>query len=166
MVGPGSSANAQGLPPLANQTVGDEFKYTVKASETVVSIGARNGIESGTLAAMNGLKPKAVLKPEQLLDIDNRHIVPADLPDGILVNVPQRKLFFLNDSRVEGNYPIGSGYMAFATPIGSFWVIQMRENPTWYVPKSIQDEWARAGKVVKKSVPPGPNNPLAAIGSD
>ena len=36
----------------------------------------------------------------------------------------------------------------------------MRENPTWYVPKSIQDEWARAGKVVKETVPPGPNNPL------
>jgi hypothetical protein len=27
----------------------------------------------------------------------------------------------------------------------------MRENPTWYVPKSIQDEWAQAGKVVKKT---------------
>jgi len=36
----------------------------------------------------------------------------------------------------------------------------MRENPTWYVPKSIQEEWARAGKVVKKTVPPGPQNPL------
>ena len=36
----------------------------------------------------------------------------------------------------------------------------MRENPTWYVPASIQQEWARAGKVVKKTVPPGPGNPL------
>src|SRR6516164_11523886 len=34
----------------------------------------------------------------------------------------------------------------------------MRENPTWYVPKSIQDKWARAGKVVKKTVPTGPEN--------
>jgi L,D-transpeptidase ErfK/SrfK len=153
-------ANAQALPPLARQTVGSEFKYTVKAGDTLVSVGARNGIESGTLAAMNGLKPKTALKPGQVLDIDNRHIVPADLPDGILVNVPQRKLFFLNDGKVEGNYPIGPGKTAFATPTGSFSVIQMRENPTWYVPKSIQDEWARAGKVVKKAVPPGPGNPL------
>jgi L,D-transpeptidase ErfK/SrfK len=28
------------------------------------------------------------------------------------------------------------------------------------VPKSIQEEWARAGKVVKQAVPPGPKNPL------
>ncbi len=155
-----SYANAQGLPPLAHLTVGSAFKYTVKAGDSLVSIGARNGIESGTLAAMNGLKPKRPLKPGQVLDIDNRHIVPADLPDGILINLPQRKLFFLNEGRVEGNYPIGPGKAAFATPIGSFSVIQMRENPTWYVPKSIQDEWARAGKAVKKTVPPGPNNPL------
>ncbi len=155
-----SYANAQGLPPLAHLTVGSAFKYTVKAGDSLVSIGARNGIESGTLAAMNGLKPKTPLKPGQALDIDNRHIVPADLPDGILINLPQRKLFFLNEGRVEGNYPIGPGKAAFATPIGSFSVIQMRENPTWYVPKSIQDEWARAGKAVKKTVAPGPNNPL------
>ena len=155
-----SYANAQGLPPLAGQTVGNEFRYTVKAGDTLVSIGARNGIESGTLAAMNGLKAKTALKPGQVLDIDNRHIVPADLPDGILVNLPQRKLFLLDNGKVQGNYPIGPGKAVFATPIGSFSVIQMRENPTWYVPKSIQDEWAKAGKVVKKTVPPGPNNPL------
>ena len=158
-----SYADAQGLPPLARQAVGSDFQYTVKAGETLVSIGARNGIESGTLAAMNGLKPKTALKPGQVLDIDNRHIVPADLPDGILVNLPQRKLFLLNGGKVQGDYPIGPGKAAFATPIGSFSVIQMRENPTWYVPKSIQDEWARAGKVVKKTVPPGPNNPLGLL---
>jgi L,D-transpeptidase ErfK/SrfK len=86
--------------------------------------------------------------------------VPADLRDGILINLPQRKLFLLNDGKVEGNYPIRPGKAAFATPIGSFSVIQMRKNPTWYVPKSIQDEWARAGKMVKKTMPPGPGNPL------
>ncbi|MGO9602205.1 MAG: L,D-transpeptidase family protein [Candidatus Binataceae bacterium] len=148
------------MPPLARQTVGSEFQYTVKAGDSLVSIGARNGIESRTLAAMNGLKPKTALKAGQVLDIDNRHIVPADLPDGILINLPQRKLFLLKDGKAEANYPIGPGKAAFATPIGSFSVIQMRENPTWHVPKSIQDEWARAGKVVKKTVPPGPNNPL------
>lgn len=140
--------------------VGNESTYTVKAGDTLVSIGARKGIESATLAAMNGLKPKTALKPGQVLNIDNRHIVPADLDDGILINIPQRKVFLLADGRVEGNYPIGPGKAVFATPVGSFSVIQMRENPTWYVPKSIQEERARAGKVVKKTVPPGPDNPL------
>ena len=105
-----SYANEQGLPPpLARQTVASEFQYTVKAGDSLVSIGARSGIESGTLATMNGLKPKTPLKPGQVLEIDNRHIVPADLRDGILTNLPQRKLFLLSDGRVEANYPIGPG---------------------------------------------------------
>jgi hypothetical protein len=53
-----SYANAQGLPPLAHRITGCEFQYTVNAGDSLVSIGARNGIEGGTLAAMNGLKPK------------------------------------------------------------------------------------------------------------
>jgi LysM domain len=64
-------ANAQGLPPLAHQMVGGEFQYTVKAGDSLVSIGAHNGIESATLAAMNGLKPGTPLKPGQVLNIDN-----------------------------------------------------------------------------------------------
>jgi L,D-transpeptidase ErfK/SrfK len=115
------------------------------------------------LAGMNGLKPKAPLKPGQILEIDNRHIVPADLLDGILINLPQRKLFLTSDDTVLANYPIGPGKAAFPTPIGSFSVVQMRENPTWYVPKWIQEEWARAGKVVKKTVPPGPRNPPGTL---
>jgi hypothetical protein len=36
-----SYANAQGLPPLAHLMVGSEFKYTVKAGDSLVSFGAR-----------------------------------------------------------------------------------------------------------------------------
>jgi len=61
-----SYANAQDLPPLVHLTDGRAFKYTVKAGDSLVSLGARNGIESGTLAAMKGLKPKTPLKPGQL----------------------------------------------------------------------------------------------------
>jgi L,D-transpeptidase ErfK/SrfK len=160
VTGLAANANAGGLPPLANTIVGGESDYTVKAVDSLVSISARNGVESATIAAMNGLKPKTALKAGQVLKIDNRHIVPADLRDGILINLPQRKLFLLGEGAVIANYPIGPGKAAFKTPIGSFSVIQMRENPTWYVPKSIQEEWARAGKVVKTAVPPGPKNPL------
>jgi L,D-transpeptidase ErfK/SrfK len=87
-------------------------------------------VENETLAATNGLKPKTTLKPAQVLKIDNRHIVPADLQDGILINLPQRKLFLLREGRIESSYPIGPGKAAFATPIGEFSVVQMRENPT------------------------------------
>jgi L,D-transpeptidase ErfK/SrfK len=74
-----SHASAQELPPLAHSMVGGESEYTVKAGESLVSIGARNGIESRTLAAINGLKPKTPLKRGQVLKIDNRHVVVLSL---------------------------------------------------------------------------------------
>jgi hypothetical protein len=86
----------QGLQPLAHTIVGGESKYTVRAGDSSVSLGARNGMESATLAALNGLKPKAPLKPGQTLKIDNRHLVPADPNDRILVNLPERELCLLN----------------------------------------------------------------------
>jgi L,D-transpeptidase ErfK/SrfK len=39
-------------------------------------------------------------------------------------------------------------------------VIQMREDPTWRVPSSIQREEEEAGKEVVDEVDPGPDNPL------
>lgn len=70
---------------------GAEFKYRVKRDGTLVGIGARNWIESGSSAAMNGLTVKASLKSGQVIDIDNRHIVLADLSDSLSINLPQRK---------------------------------------------------------------------------
>jgi L,D-transpeptidase ErfK/SrfK len=159
-----SFARAQDLPPLAHIMVGSEFEYTVRPGDSLLSIGARKGIETKTLAAMNGLRANTALKPGQILRIDNRHVVPADLQSGILINLPQRKLFLLRGGEVASNYPVGPGKAAFESPIGEFSVVQMRENPTWYVPQSIQNEWARAGKVVKKPYHRDPETLLAATG--
>lgn len=88
-----SYASAQGLPPIAHSMVGSESDYTVKAGDTLLSIGARKGIETKTLAAINGLRPSTALKPGQIIKIDNRHIVPADVEDGILINLPRESCF-------------------------------------------------------------------------
>jgi L,D-transpeptidase ErfK/SrfK len=153
-------AFAQGLPPLAHGVVGGTFEYTVQKGDTFESIGSRKGVETAVLAKLNGLKPTSSLKAGQVIRGDNAHVVPADLDDGILVNLPQRKLFLIRNAELVSAYPVAPGKPAFKTPTGGFQVLQMRENPTWYVPASIQQEWARAGKVLKKAVPPGPGNPL------
>jgi len=54
---------------LASQLVGSEFKYTVTEGDTLMSVGARLGIENARLAAMNDLKPKRSLKPGDVLRV-------------------------------------------------------------------------------------------------
>jgi L,D-transpeptidase ErfK/SrfK len=55
---------------------------------------------------------------------------------------------------------VALGRHDWPTPTGSFKIVVKEENPTWDVPKSIQEEMQREGKAVKTCVPPGPDNPL------
>ncbi|MEO6696922.1 MAG: L,D-transpeptidase, partial [Gammaproteobacteria bacterium] len=112
------------------------------------------------LARDNGLDSNSRLQPGQALLIDNRHIIPKQLEDGILINLPQRMLFLLQGGSPVVYYPVGLGKPDWSTPTGEFTVLVKEENPTWDVPISIQEEMRREGKAVKTKVPPGPDNPL------
>ncbi|CAH1078882.1 L,D-transpeptidase family protein [Candidatus Nitrotoga sp. 1052] len=140
--------------------VGEQFEYAVQRGDSLTSISARFGIELSVLARMNGIKKGAMLQQDQLLQIDNRHIIPERLTDGILINLPQRMLYYFQAGKLMVYYPVGLGRPNWPTPMGSFSVINIQENKTWYLPKSIQEEMRREGKIVLTQVPPGPENPL------
>jgi L,D-transpeptidase ErfK/SrfK len=139
--------------------VGKEFHYAVKSGDSLALVGARFGVDSARLARENGLAPRARLSVGQSLLVDNRHIVP-DAGAGIVINVPQRLLFFFRDGALVAWYPVALGRRNWQTPIGVFEVASKRREPTWHVPKSIQDEMRRHGEKVRTQVPPGPENPL------
>jgi L,D-transpeptidase ErfK/SrfK len=146
--------------PLANQLVGGEFSHVVQKGDSLTGVGARFGIGAGYLAAINDLSASRVLKTGQQLRIDNRHIVPATINDGIVINIPQRMLFHFKEASLRRAFPVGLGRYDWPTPTGRFEIVVKEENPTWDVPKSIQEEMQREGKAVKTCVPPGPDNPL------
>lgn len=156
-----ASAGAQ--PPPSQQIVGDLLNHTVASGETLSSIGARYGVDWRFLATYNSLIDPDVLSPGQVIEIDNRHIVPlAPFQTGILINVPQRMLFYFIDDRLFGAWPVALGRADWPTPTGSFEVLNREEDPTWYVPASIQEEMRRLGQPVVTEIPPCPENPLGA----
>jgi L,D-transpeptidase ErfK/SrfK len=150
----------QDNPPLAERVIGKQFVYTVASGDSLTSIGARFGVDAGTLAVDNNLLPNRLLKAGQQLRVDNRHIVPNLIRDGIAVNIPQRMLFYFKEGRLLRAFPVGLGRPDWPTPTGSFKILGKEENPTWDVPQSIQEEMQREGKQVVTCVPPGPDNPL------
>jgi L,D-transpeptidase ErfK/SrfK len=154
-----SPAN-QDRPPLSEKLTGGEFAYTVQRGDSLTSIGARFGVGVGVLEASNNLAPGALLRIGQQLRVENGHIVPDVVSDGIVINIPQRMLFYFRDGRLIHFYPVALGRPDWPTPSGPFKVVVREENPTWDVPKSIQEEMRRQGKIVKTCVPPGPDNPL------
>jgi L,D-transpeptidase ErfK/SrfK len=155
-----SQALAQNTPTLSNQLIGREFTYTVKPGDSLTSVGARFGVAAAVLAGSNGLSPNAALRIAQVLHVDNRHIVPEAIDDGIVINIPQRMLFLLKRGQLLRAYAVALGKKDWTTVSGLFKIVSKQENPTWEVPASIQEEMRREGKPVKSCEPPGPDNPL------
>ena len=154
-------ALAQDLPPLSHRVTGGDSEYTVQRGDSLTAIGARFGLAPKLLAQQNGLSlNKARIHPGQHLLVHNPHIVPVSLDDGILVNLPQGMLFNFSQGTLVSAYPVGLGKPSWPTPQGDFRIVNRQANKPWLVPKSIQEEMRREGKVVQEEVPPGPDNPL------
>jgi L,D-transpeptidase ErfK/SrfK len=145
---------------IADQLVGGEFSYVVRSGDSLTGISARFGVGVNILAGDNDLSPRSLLKMGQHLRVDNRHIVPNVVSDGIVINIPQRMLFYFKERRLIRAFPVGLGRYDWPTPTGAFQIVAKKENPIWSVPISIQEEMQREGKSVQTCVPPGPDNPL------
>lgn len=142
--------------------IGEVDRYEVMTGDTLGLVAARFGIEPAVLARDNNIAANARLNPGDTLQVDNRHIVPAGFTDGIVVNLPQRRLFLFRDGGVRQSYPVAVGTGSWKTPTGEFSIQTLEIDPTWDVPKSIQAEMARKGKRVLTRVEPGPDNPLGS----
>jgi L,D-transpeptidase ErfK/SrfK len=155
-------ALAAGVSASSPSVTGEVQQYRVMSGDTLALVAARFGLEPAVLARDNGLAAGARLKPGDTLSIDNRHIVPSGtgITDGIVVNLPQRRLFLFKGGALKDSYPIAVGSTGWRTPVGNFSIQTLEVDPTWDVPKSIQAEMASKGKRVLTRVPPGPDNPL------
>lgn len=96
----------------------------------------------------------SVPEPDILISQSGQHLV---------VNLPQARLFFYQDGHLQKVYPVAVGKMLTQTPIGSYAITGVYRDPSWNVPKSIQEELKNQGKPVLTVVPPGPDNPLGPV---
>jgi L,D-transpeptidase ErfK/SrfK len=155
-------APALGSAPSA--LVGGLDTYTVSRGDTLTAIGARHGVDPATLSADNHLPPSLHLAPGRVLLVDTRHVIPAPVDArSIIVNVPQRMLFFGGDEGLVTAYPVAVGRQGWSTPVGPFEVLTAERNPTWDVPQSILEEARQKGRELPRAIPPGPDNPLGAF---
>jgi L,D-transpeptidase ErfK/SrfK len=153
-------AQADPVIALSHAVTGEPFEYVIQRKDTLTSIAAQFAEPATAIAQDNGINYNGRIFPGQTLKIDNRHVVPESANDGILINLPQRLLFFFREGNLAGSYPVGLGRPSWPTPSGEFHVVELRKNPTWTVPVSIQEEMRREREVVLTKVPPGPDNPL------
>lgn len=158
--------NALRTPRTPRMIIGNKLTYTVRKGDSLRLIGAKFGVNWKLVARQNKLNSKNPLKPGQKLTINTRRIVPKTLQDGIVINIPDRTLYFFKNKKLEKVLPVALGRtklrneVLWQTPTGTFRILSKIKDPSWHVPPSIQKEMELDGKTVKTIVPPGDKNPL------
>jgi len=152
--------------PATRGLTGAMSVYTVKNGDTLRLIASKLGVSSRHLLSINRLGKKTSVKVGQRLKYDNRRIIPKMIERGIVINIPDRTLYYFKNGALVQTLPVALGTptktddINWQTPTGRFKIIEKIKNPTWTVPPSIQAEMEAQGKEVVTSIPAGPDCPL------
>lgn len=150
----------------SNRLVGSRGVYTVVKADTIRLVSAKLGVTQQHLRSQNHLDAKASLRVGQKLAYNNRKIIPQQIKDGIIINIPDRTLYYFQRGVLVTSLPVALGSATknekyvWQTPVGKFKITGKMKDPTWTVPHSIQTEMEEKGKDVIVSLPAGPENPL------
>jgi L,D-transpeptidase ErfK/SrfK len=152
----------------ADTVVGEDQTVTTVYEDTLYDLARTYSLGSEELIRVNPTVDPWLPGAGKVITVPGRHILPAGPREGIVVNLPEHRLYYY-PKPVRGKpievitYPVSIGKMDWHTPIGVTHVIAKIRNPTWYPPESVRKEHAAAGDPLPTVVPPGPDNPLGAF---
>ena len=145
--------------------VGADQTVTTVYEDTLYDLAAKYSLGSEELIRVNpGVDPWLPGAGKELV-VPGRHILPPGPHEGIVVNLPEHRLYYYPKPK-RGQplqvitYPVSIGKMDWRTPLGVTHVIQKQKDPAWYPTESVRKEHAAAGDPLPNVVPPGPDNPL------
>jgi L,D-transpeptidase ErfK/SrfK len=101
--------------------------------------------------------------------VPTEFILPPLPWQGIVVNIPQRRLYYFPRPKAKTQatvvtFPIGIARPGWPTPLGSTRITAKYKDPSWFVPKSIQEEHRSQGeRDFPEYFPPGPDNPMGML---
>ncbi len=149
----------------ATQVIGEDLHIKTRYSDTLYDIARQYGLGSEEITRANpGVDPWLPGEGTSIV-IPGRRILPPGPREGIVVNLPEHRLYYFpkpkrHGTRVVVTYPVSIGKMDWKTPLGLTRVIQKIKRPYWFPPESVRKEHAAEGDPLPKVVPPGPDNPL------
>jgi L,D-transpeptidase ErfK/SrfK len=145
--------------------VGEDQSVQTVYEDTLYDLARKYSLGSEEVIRVNpGIDPWLPGAGKQVI-IPGRHILPPAPHEGIIVNLPEHRLYYYPKPQ-RGQpaqvitYPVSIGKMDWHTPIGLTHVIGKEKNPVWYPPASVRKEHAAAGDPLPSRVPSGPDNPL------
>jgi L,D-transpeptidase ErfK/SrfK len=130
--------------------------------ETFLEIGHRHDLGYNEMIAANRNSDPWIPKADEPLVIPTRWLVPEGARSGIVLNIPEMRLYLFRDGgRRVITAPVGLGREDWKTPQGAFKVSEKDEKPTWVIPETIRKERIEEDGSSEYQIAGGdPENPL------
>jgi L,D-transpeptidase ErfK/SrfK len=165
---PSAQAQLYSLPPDGGDLVGREETINVTTEETLADVARQYKVGHVEIRLANPDVEFWLVRPGTEVILPKRHILPQAKRDGLVLNVPEMRLYYFPRPCAADadcpvlTYPVSIGQQDWNTPLGTTRVTAKVPNPTWRPPESIRKEAAANGKYLAAEIPPGPDNPLGA----
>lgn len=156
------------LPDNGDTVVGKAFVVTPAPENTLFDLARY--FDTGALditLANPGLDPW-VPGADQRVIIPAEYILPPRPWRGIVINIPQRRLFYFppragkKPAKVV-TFPVGIAREGWSTPLGETRIVGKFRDPGWIVPRSIKAEHEAGSQPLPDYFPPGPDNPMGML---
>ena len=139
-----------------------EVKYvSAKQEDTLIDIAVNFRLGQDEIVLANPYVDRWLPREGTQVRIPSSFILPNAPRQGIVVNLPEMRIYYYPDAGKVITYAIGIGREDnWKTPLGKTHIAGKTENPSWTPPPSIIAEHLADGDVLEPYYPPGPDNPL------
>jgi L,D-transpeptidase ErfK/SrfK len=149
-----TSMAAHGAP--TDDVIGLPSLYVTVAKDTLLDVARSYDLGYVEIRAANpGIDPW-LPGAGKTLKLPTQHVLPDAPHRGIVINLPELRLYYFPAQGAPVSFPIGIGGEGKETPVGHTRVVAKRVHPTWIPTKSEHEENPDLPAVV----PPGPDNPM------
>jgi len=154
--------------PASADLIGELRSYVVRQGDTLLDVARFFDLGINEITAANPGIDMWIPPEGEVLVIPTAWILPRSSRRGIVVNIPEMRLYYFRSAdpkvgREAGviTFPVGLGRDEWKTPQGSFTIRGKTVNPTWVLPESIKEERRRDRGYSEDFIPGGdPENPL------
>jgi L,D-transpeptidase ErfK/SrfK len=158
LVVPIAASDPEAKAPRLLPVQGELQRALVETEDTLLDIAYRHHVGFEAVARLNRDVDVWIPAPGTIVLLPTRYILPTGAPQGLLLNVPEMRLYDFTVKPGPEVLAVAVGDPDVPTPVGEFRVGQKRTDPAWTVPESIRAEKPELPAVV----PPGPDNPLGS----
>ena len=141
---------------LAGDVIGIPEIYITQAQDTLLDIARDRDLGYVEIRAANPGVDPWLPGEGRALTLPTQYILPAAPRRGIVINLPELRLYYYPERGEPRSFPIGIGGEGKETPTGRTQIAGKRVHPVWVPTKSEHEE----DPELPQSVGPGPDNPM------